>query len=257
MTVGTMQWWPRHMLRAVSSSFTLGSLNGQVTPIFSARPRMFGDPFEQRWFCTFQTPPMDEKESTITDGQGRAIFRPSFREFEGRMAKMRGTAGAIRIFDPFNYRSAWNLEAAGTRQNWAGGMTWADGSQWVSGYLPPVIVVDENAEAEAVSIVVKSLPASVRRVLRIGDPFEGIPNGIRPNYGEYHKIVDDVVSTALGKARIYFEPGLRGALKAGDMIRLSYPTTVMAMIDDKQGEVQRDLYSGRAGVTLAEVLPSD
>lgn len=257
MTARTMQWWPRHMLRAVSSSFTLGSLDGQVTPIFSARPRVFGDPFEQRWFCTFQTPPMGEKETTRTDAQGRAILYPSFREFEGRIAKMRGMAGAIRVFDPFNFRPAWNLESAGTRSNWSSGATWSNGRQWVSGYLPPFIIVDEDAEVGAVSLVVKELPASVQRVLRIGDPFEGIPNGIRPNYGEYHKIVDDVVSTAAGKARISFEPGLRGALKAGDMIRLSYPTTVMAMIDSRQGTVERGLTTGSAGITLVEVLPSD
>ncbi len=257
MTATNMQWWPPHMLRAVSSSFTLGSLNGQVQPIFKARTSVFSDPLEQRWFCTFQSPPMGEKETRFTDAQGVSRFQPSFREVEGRIAKMRGMSGAVRVFDPFNVHPAWNLEDNGTRSHWADGATWADGSLWVSGFLPPFIVLDADAEAGATYIVVRSLPASIARVLRIGDPFEGIPNSIRPNYGEYHKIVDDARSNASGKTGLYFQPGLRADMKAGSMIRIKYPTTVMALVDDKQGEVQRGLVTGSFGVTLVEVLPSD
>lgn len=259
MTAANIQWWPPHMMRAVSSSFTLGSLNGQVQPIFSARPRTFADPFEQRWFCTFKSPPLGEKETYGSgDAPASRWLQPSFREVEGRIAKLRGTAGAVRIYDPFNNRPAWNLVAANrTQSNWSDGSTWAGGKKWTSGLLPPFIVADEDAEIGATFIVVRGLPVSLARVLRIGDPYEVIPNGIRPNYGCYHKIVDDTRSTASGKAGLYFQPGLRVAVKAGDMIRLNYPTTVMALVDDKQGEVQRDVVTGSFGVTLVEVLPSD
>ena len=260
MAAGNLQEWPRAMLRAVSSSFTLGSLNGQAMPIFSARPRVFSDPLEQRWFCTFQSPPLGELESFAPgSGSQESRRRPSFREIEGRIAKMRGMSGIVRMFDPFNSRPYWNLPTVSetTRSTWADGTSFADGTQWVSGYLPPVIVVDEDADAGAESIVVSGFPVSLQRVLRIGDPFEGIPNGVRPSYGEYHKVVDDARSNASGKTRLYFQPGLRGDLKAGDPIRLKYPTTVMAMLDDKQGEVQRGMFTGSFGVTFVEVLPTD
>jgi hypothetical protein len=260
MSASSLQEWPRAMLRAVSSSFTLGSLSGQEQPIFKARAPVFGDPFEQRFFCTFQSPALGELES-FSSGSGSEVDRrrPSFREVEGRIAKLRGMSGLVRVFDPFNFRPYWNLPGVSQaeRSNWSDGSTWADGSQWVSGFLPPVIVVDENAEAGAESIVVRGLPVSLARVLRIGDPFEGIPGNVRPEYGEYHKIVDDATSNGSGKTRIYFQPGLRGKLNAGDQIRLNYPTTVMSLVDDKQGEVQRGLVTGSFGVTLVEVLPSE
>lgn len=248
------------MLRAVSSSFTLGSLSGQAEPIFKAKASVFGDPFEQRFFCTFQSPALGELES-FSSGRGSEADRrrPSFREIEGRIAKLRGMNGRVRVFDPYNFRPYWNLPGISDveRSRWSDGSTWADGSQWVSGYLPPVIVIDETAAEGAESVVVRGLPTSLQRVLRIGDPFEGIPGNVRPEYGEYHKVVDDATSNASGKTRLYFQPGLRTKLNAGDQIRLNYPTTVMALVDDKQGEVQRGLVTGSFGVTLVEVLPSD
>jgi hypothetical protein len=253
MPIGTTQWWPPHMLRAVSSSFMLGSINGAVQPIFQAAPSVFADPFEQRWTCTFQSPPLGEQEST----DARGNVRPSFREVEGRIAKLRGMAGAIRLWDPFNKDWAYNIEVAPTLTDWSDGTTWSDGTEWAGGFLPPFVTVDEAAVEGAESIVIKGLPASILRVGRIGDRFEAIPNGIRPDWAHYYGAVDDCTSNASGKTRVYFQPGLRGPLNPGDMIRLKYPTTVMRMIDDRQGEVQRGLVTGSFGVTLLESLRSD
>ena len=254
MTVTNIQWWPRHMLRAVSSSFTLGSLNGQVQPIFKARPSVFADPFERRCFCTFQSPPLSEDESGTI---GSASFKPSFREVQGRIRKMTGSVGGVRVFDQFAKEPQYNREQAGTLSNWSGGNTWVDGSKWVSGFLPPFITVDEDAEAGANYIVVRGLPTSIARVFRIDDRFEIEPNGARVNYCHYYGIDDDCKSTAAGKAGIYFSPGLTAAVKAGDRVRLKYPTCVMVASDDKQGEVQRGLFTGSFGVTLVGVLPDD
>jgi|GEM_PF-2225887 len=254
MTVTNIEWWPRHMLRAVSSSFTLGTLNGQVQPIFSARPRVFADPFERRWFCTFQSPPMGESESGEV---GTASFKPSFREAQGRIRKMVGSACGVRVFDQFAKEPQYNVEHAGTPSNWSDGSTWSDGSRWTSGFLPPYITVDEDAEVGDGSIVVRGLPASITRVFRIDDRFEIEPNGARVNYCHYYAIDDDCRTTAAGKVRIYFSPGLTAAVKAGDSVRLKYPAAVMVATDDKQGEIQRGLTTGSFGVTLVGVLPSD
>lgn len=258
MPANTVQQWPRAMLRSVQTSFNLASLNGQATPIFSARPRPFGDPLEQRWFFTFQSPPLGEKETFGWGSAPReARRRPSYREARGRIARLRGTSGKVRLFDPTNHRPYYNLVTGLTKSNWSDGSTFSDGSQWVSGYLPPVIVVDEAAEAGAESIVVRELPESVQSVMRIGDPFEGIPGCERPEYGEYHTIVEDATSNAVGKTRLYFQPGLRGALNPGDQIRLNYPTSVFALLDDKQGEMQNEIMTGSFGASFVEVLPCD
>lgn len=254
MTVANIQWWPRHMLRSVSSTFALGTLNGQVQPIFKARSTVFADPFERRWFCTFQSPTLGEDESGEV---GSEKFKPSFREAQGRIRKMMGSIAAVRVFDQYAKEPQYNRVHAGTLSNWSGGNTWADGSQWVSGFLPPFITVDEDAEAGAGSIVVRGLPASIARVFRIDDRFEIEPNGERVNYCHYYGIDDDCRSTAAGKTRLYFSPGLTAPVLAGDRVRLKYPTCVMVAVDDKQGEVQRGLFTGSFGVTLVGVLPSD
>jgi hypothetical protein len=246
------------MLRATSASFNLASVNGQALPIFSSRPRPFADPFEQRWFFTFQSPPLGEKE-TFAPGSGsqESRRRPSYREARARIIRLRGTAGKVRLFDPTNYRPYRNLVTAATKSNWSDGSTFSDGSQWVSGYLPPVITVDEAAEAGAESVVVRGLPASISAVMRMGDPFEGIPGTVRPEWSEYHSVVEDATSNASGKTRLYFQPTLRGALNAGDPIRLKYPTAVFALLDDKQGEMQNEMFTGSFGSTFVEVLPFD
>lgn len=257
MTATNMQWWPRHMLRAVSSSFTLGSLNGQVQPIFSARPRAFSDPLERRWFCTFQSPPMGEKETTFADDNDAKKYQPSFREAQGRIRKMRGQIGTIRVFDQFAKEPQYNQYHGGTESKFSDGSTFSDGSKWIGGFLPPFITVDEAATTDAMSIVVRGLPVSIDEVFRIDDRFEIEPNGIRTTYTHYYGVDDVCRSDASGKTRINFSPGLSSAVNPGDAIRLKYPTAVMAAVDDKQGELQRGLVTGSFGITLVGVLRSD
>lgn len=246
--------WPSHLLRFVSATVSLGSLNGSVQPLFQAAPQVFADPFEQRWIATFQSPPMPEKEITQADRLAHA----SWREVEGRVARLRGMARLLRLYDPYVRRPAFDLEQVPVGANFDDGSAFSDGSQWVSGFLPPFVTVDETAHEGAESIVVRGLPVSTSRVLRIGDRFEARPGGIAAHYGMYFIVVNDCKTNSAGKVRIYFEPGLRRGLKAGDMIVLRDPTSVYSLIDDRQGAVNRNVAShGEYGFSLVERLPSD
>src|SRR5882672_235768 len=158
MSAPAIQQWPPPLLRSVSSIFTLGALNGFVQPLFSAMQSPFGDPFEQRWLVTLQSPPMQGQESY---GNGRAgpALRPSYREIEGRIASLRGINRYLRIFDPLNIRPQFDLALMAsngvTAANWSGGRRWSDGRRWISGLLPPSVTVDAAVNTEGTSLVLR------------------------------------------------------------------------------------------------------
>lgn len=244
--------WPEHMLRCVKSSFQLFALTGSEQPIFKARPRLFGDVYEQRFFATFQSPPMGEDEATVA-----GKFRPSAREASGRIAKLRGQTRAVRLYDPFARRPAYSRTAALTQSAWSDGSHFSDGSGFVAGGLPPYAAVDETAPEGAKSLVLRGLPASLSRALRFGDRLEIRPSGSMTDFAHYYEIVGDAPTTAAGKARIEFEPGLRAGVSAGDQVVLEDPTTVMALLDDRQGALERDQFTASFGASLVEVLRGD
>lgn len=256
MTTGTpeIQSWPAVLLRAVSSSFVLGSLNGFAQPLFSAAMVPFADPFDQRWLATLQSPAMSGQEMVGTDGR---VLRASYREVEGRIAKMRGIGGWLRIFDPLNIRPQYDWQQIPATALWSGGRHWTDGRSWISGLLPPSVTVDAVAYTGVTSLVLRGLPASKTRVFRHGDRFEIMPNGQRAAFGHYYIVTEQSNSNADGKTRVYFEPGLRSGVNAGDAALLRRPTTVFSLIDDKQGAVSRSGNIGQFGFSLIEKLPAD
>lgn len=246
--------WPESLLRSTSTTFALGSLNGQVQPVFLAAARVFSEPFDRRWVVSITSPPMPELE----EWKAGALVRPSWREVEGRIAALRGMSRGIRIYDPENTQPAYNLEQAGNLSNWSDGRTWSDGRQWLAGFLPPFLTVDEVAPAGATEIVVRGLPSNVARVLRWGDRFELRPNGIPQQFGCLHMIEGDWRSNSDGKARISFGAGLHIGANIGDMVLLKRPTVVASLLDDKQGIVTRDAArNGNWGFSLIERLRGD
>lgn len=248
-----IQEWPAELNRATSSSFTLGSLSGQVQPLFLAAPSVFAEPFDRRFWVNITSPTLGREESTLS---GR--LRPSWQEVEGRMAALKGMGGRVRLFDPLKIQPYYNLTHAGSRADWSGGATWSGGAEWISGLLPPSITVAEAASAGAESVVVNfgSGWASTSRIMTWGDAFECRPNGQKLDYGAYHLVSGEAGTDANGKTRLYCNPGLRVGLNVGDMIVLKYPTSVFSMIDDKQGVVTRDRAgNGDWGWSLVESLP--
>jgi hypothetical protein len=252
MSDPNIQTWPAELLRAVTSSFTLGTLNLSSAPLFLATPTVFAEPLDRRWIATLQSPELEGKEKRDSAGN---LLAPSYREIEGRVAGLRGIGGKLRIADPLYVRPQY--DEALIESNWSGGRKWSGGRSWVSGLLPPSVTVDAAAVTGAFSVVVRGLPVSIARVLRIGDRFEARPNGIASTFGHYYILTQDCVSDASGKTRLYFEPGLRAGLNAGDQIVLKRPTSVFSCIDDKQGVVSRSGRTGAFGLSLVETLPLD
>jgi hypothetical protein len=143
------------------------------------------------------------------DAYGATAERASWRARQGFITRLKGTSGLLRCYDSFRRRPAYDLLHDPVLANWSDGSEFSDGSQWSSGPLPPFVVLDEAARFEATSIVLRGLPAGVTDVLAPADVMEGKPNGIATPYGNLYEIVHCVRSNADGKARVYFEPGLR------------------------------------------------
>src|SRR3569832_1952220 len=133
-----VEQWPSHMLRSVSSSVILGSLNMSAQPLFLAAPAVFADPMDQRWLATLNSPLLVGKESTVG-----GKFRPSYREVEGRIVRLKGMNGRLRIHDPLYVRPQY--DTALIESNWSDGRGISDGRRWAAGLLPPSVTVDAIA----------------------------------------------------------------------------------------------------------------
>jgi hypothetical protein len=136
-------------------------------------------------------------------------------------------------------RCGYDVEVDPSVSNWSDGRTWSDGRGWESGFMPPFVVVDEDALPGDTSVVLRAFPANVDRALRTGDLFEHRPNAIPARLGLLYEVVNDLRTNSDGKARVQFEPGLRAAMKAGDQIVIRYPTSVFSLATDQEGVISR------------------
>lgn len=93
-------------------------------------------------------------------------------------------------------------------------------------------------------------------ILNMGDLFEARPGGIAAEHGHLYEVNREADTNSTGKTRLYFEPGLRKKIAAGDMIVLRYPTSVFRLASDQEGLISRGLANlGDMGLSLTEVLP--
>lgn len=203
-------------------------------------------PFLKVWLADLTFPP-------APDADAATALRASWRERQGFITRLQGTSGLLRCYDSFRRRPAYDLTHDPSLSNWSDVSTWDDGSQWSFGPLPPFLIVDEAASFEAKSIVLRGLPVSTENVLAPADLMEGRPNGVPTPYGNLYEIVHTGRSNADGKARIYFEPGLRQGYAAGDPFYIRDATCVFRLADKGQGVVTRSLGGiGRSGMSLIE-----
>lgn len=238
---------PQNMRSAIQSQFYLSQSAIDNPSPWTGERTPYG-PFVQIHIADI-TPPPALSPAKAKDGQ------PTWRDWQGFMTRMRGTSGLLRIVDYYRMRPRYDILQGNTLANWSGGAHWADDSQWVSGALPPFVVFDENASADADSIIMRGLPADTDEVLTPGDLFECRPNGVPTGYGNLYEVVHCARSNADGKARVYFQPGLRQGFKAGDMIVLRYPTSVFRLADKSQGLVTRSMGNiGNLGFKLIEEI---
>lgn len=206
-------------------------------------------PFVQVWMADLNFPVSPEMPQERGDG----TMRPSWRQWQGFVTRLRGTSGKIRLVDPLRTRPSYDLRVEPTLANFSDGSQFSDGTQWITGALPPFVTVDAVAAVDSDTMVLRGLRAGIEQILDAGDVFEVRPNGIPASFACFHEITHCTRTTAAGKARIYFQPGLRQGCSAGDMVVLRNPTCVMRLADKDQGIVSRDLNRhGRLGLSLIE-----
>lgn len=237
--------WPAGFHRIVAGGFRLRFVSLTSQRLFSRLVSPYG-PVGAYFSASLTLPPLPDRPG--------ATQAATWRELSGLIARAQGQRGLFRLYDPSRCWPGHDLDVATTSENWSDGTGFSDGTGWISGYLPPYVALDEAAARGADSIVLKSLPASTARVLRMGDRFEIRPAGVPARHGHYYEVTYDAKTDANGKTRIAFQPGLRAGVAAGDMVVLRFATTVMRLASDEQGEIDIDvLHHGRAGLTFVEV----
>lgn len=237
--------WPKCWRATTQSQFYLAPSNLSSRSPYTGQLTPYG-PQVQAWTARLTFPTMKADSD-----------RMSWREVQAFVTRLRGIKGMLRIVDYHRMKPAYDqYEVNPSEENWSDGTTFSDGHGWVDGYLPPAIEVDEAAEEGATSIVVWGLPASLTKPLRMGDLFEVRPNGIPAVHSHLYECVANVDTDVNGKTRLYFEPGLRKGVAAGDMIVLRYPTGVFRLASDQEGIISRGLVNrAEMGFSLSEVLP--
>lgn len=183
-------------------------------------------------------------------------------------SRLGGQAGLIRIGDASRLQPQYNIAQTAASEAWAGATTttlqsdtgvdilsdtgvpmltedgsgdgtlFTDGTGFVSGLLPPTAFITTAVDRGENSIIIGGLPVSITSALRRGDLLELRPNGIPslcPNL--YQVMVDGSTNTA-GETGVEIRPPLRQTMAAGDMVVLSYPTSVFHLVDDNQGEME-------------------
>ena len=242
----TIYEWPRCWRGVTESQFYLAPSNLQSISPYTGQATPYG-PQTQIWTAKLTSP-------TMSPGDRRGM---PWRQVQGFVTRLRGIGGMLRIVDYHRQRPAYDqLRASPSEVPWSDDTLFTDGHGWSVGYLPPTVAADAMAREGANSIVVRGLPASLRSALDAGDLSEVRPGGVHAAHGHLYEVMVRADTDAAGRTRLYFEPGLRKQVAAGDMIVLREPTSVFRLATDQEGIVQRSIASfGDMGMSLTEVLP--
>jgi len=215
--------YPREWYRFTQLSFQLRSMS-QVSPRPWAGGNSIYGPHAQLW--------MPKLTGTI---QEQSVWP----EIDAFFSRLGGQAGLLRIGDASRLQPRFNRAlASGVGQPFSDGSTFTDGSGFLSGLLPPTCILAAAASRGDLSVVIGGLPVSTARALSRGDLFEVRPNGIPSACPNLYQVMVDSATNTSGQAGVEIRPPLRQGVAAGDMVVLSYPTSVFHLVDDQQAEMQ-------------------
>ena len=242
MTIWT---WPKEWRATTQSQFYLAPSSLSSRSPYTGQLKAYG-PQVQAWTAKLTFPTMKPESE-----------RMAWRQVQAFITRLRGITGSLRIVDYHRMKCAYDqFKVDPVEQSWSDGPNFTDGHGWVDGFLPPYVEADEAADEGATSLVLRSLPASIKNISSMGDLFEVRPNGIPASHSHLYDMVANVSTDADGKTRIYLEAGLRKGVAAGDMIVLRYPTGVFRLSSDQEGVISRGIANvGDMGMSLSEVLP--
>ncbi|WP_241963243.1 hypothetical protein [Paracoccus suum] len=161
------------------------------------------------------------------------------KAFEAYISRMRGrqNVAAIPLCDPYRY----GAKVSPLQQPWSDGTYFSDGTGWVDGTASqPMTVV--NAAGVGSRFLTFKLTQPVRPALRLGDMFS--INGF------LYRV------TSAGGNDIYFEPPLRQAIPAGQVIQTDPPVFYGRFATDDEGRRSRELmrWGGQTTLTLIEAF---
>lgn len=240
----TVEVWPFDSLPEMRSfrlrAFNVSAIGSQTREVFA------GGLIVQRFEVKMSMPDMNEDK---------------WREHDGLIARLRGIGGFIRLWDAARPEPYYNQAVTRTQEFWSGPTTWTDETGFASGPLPPFVAVRTAAVRGDSSVVLQNFPASKLAVLRPGDLFEIRPNGQWVEHGHLYLVTRTANSDANGYARVYFEPGLRTGVAAGDQVVLGdgksvFPSSVFRLSSDEDGLIDvRSPNIGSLGISFIEVLP--
>lgn len=231
--------FPREWYRFLKISFQLRSAS-QVSPRPWAGGNSIYGPHVQLWM------PKLVASEIIGDGwQARDAF----------FSRLGGQAGLMRISDHSRAAPQYNLERAAIGEDFSDGFGFSDGTGFSSGMIPPTAHLIAAADRGASAIQIGGLPASTSRALRRGDLLEIRPNGIAGIVPHLYQVMVDGSTNAAGETGIEIRPRLRKSVASGDMVVLSYPTSVFHLIDDTQGEIELAApFNANFGFSLIEAI---
>jgi len=239
----TIESWPFDSLPEMRSfrlrAFNISALASQTQELIP------GGLIVQRFEAKLTMPDMEEER---------------WRDHDGLFAALRGTGGKIRLWDHARTEPYYNQTVTPTTALWDAGASWSGGAAWAAGKLPPIVAVGETASRGTNNILLKGFPPSLSGVLRRGDLMEFWPNGIPAEHGHLYPVTRRANSNASGQCRVYFEPGLRKGLRAGDACVIGggglKPSSVFRLASDDEGLIDvRGAMIGSFGVSFTEVLP--
>lgn len=230
--------FPREWYQFAQISFQLRSAS-QASPRPWAGGNSIYGPHAQVWIPKFVATERDT----------------GWREREAFFSRLGGQAGLLRIGDPSRHTLQYNIEVQSSSENFSDGFGFSDGTAFVSGLMPPTAHLIAAASRGDNAIRIGGLLESTSRALRRGDLLEIRPNGIAGIVPHLYQVMVDGHTNSIGETGIEIRPRLRKAVAAGDMVVLSYPTSVFHLIDDSQAEMEiTPPYIANFGFSLIEAI---
>ncbi len=220
-----VEWYPE----IETQSFALRSLNQVAARPWRGAGAAISGPHTQLY---------------VSDVSFRPMRDPLLQDMDSFFARLKGRANALRLADAKRVAPWYDRNITASSVGFSDGSLFDDGTGFANGLLPPNVFVAEAAARGANYIVLGGFPASTANVIRRGDPFEIMPNGVPAAYPHRYEAMISSSSDSSGRVGLEIGPLLRVGVAAGDQVSLRYAASLFRLVSDSEGESQ----TGGAGI---------
>lgn len=169
--------------------------------------------------------------------------------FQAFLESLDGPSTLIRMYDW--WKRIPQLMSGSASEPWSDDTLFTDDTGWGSMALAPTFKYDYPRGTQ--QVVISNLPVSAAALLA-GDNFE-VPNHVLEQAGFLHTLTRPANADAAGESSIYFKPGLRAAVVAGDPLVLFEPRGTFRMNSDPEA-INRMFHWGEPfSLNFTEDLP--